>query len=106
MWCATYKAYPCSSQEELFRWYIVLYLMSQFFFTKSRDDKNYHIAKQHIAARPSKTYKCKLCHAEFLGFHALHQHKNNQHGTQIGFGASIIDVDDIVGDADDQGLRE
>ena len=33
------------------------------FFTKSRDDLNYHIAKQHSAAGPSKTYKCTLCYA-------------------------------------------
>ena len=76
------------------------------FFTKSRDDLNYHIAKQHSAAGPSKTYKCKLCYAEFPGFYALRQHKNTQHGTQIGFGARNIDVEDIVGDVDDQSLRE
>ena len=76
------------------------------FFTKSRNDLNYHIAKQHSAAGPSKTYKCNLCHAEFPGFYALRQHKKTQHGTQIGFGASNIDVEDIVGDVDDQGLRE
>ena len=55
------------------------------FSTKSRDYLNYHIAKQHSAAGPSKTYKCKLCHVEFPGFVALRQHKNTQHGTQIGF---------------------
>ena len=76
------------------------------FFTKSRDDLNYHIAKQHSATGPSKTYKYKLCHAEFPGFYALRQHKNRQHGKQIGFGASNIDVEDIVGDVDDQSLRE
>ena len=75
------------------------------FFTKSRDDLNYHIAKQHSAAGPSITYKCKLCHPEFTGFYALRQHENTQHGTQIGFGASSIDVEDIVGDVDDQSLR-
>ena len=53
-----------------------------------------------------KTYKCKLCHAEIPGFYALRQHKSIQHGTQIGFGASNIDVEDIVGDVDDQSLRE
>ena len=74
--------------------------------TKSRVDLNYHIAKQHSAAGPSKTYKCKLCHADFPGFYALRQHKNNQHGKQIGFGASNIDVEDIVGDVDGQSLRE
>ena len=76
------------------------------FFTKSRDDLNYHIAKQHSAAGPSKTYKCKLCHAEFPGFFGLRQHEDSQHGTQIGFGASNIDVEDIKGDVDDQSLRE
>ena len=76
------------------------------FSTKSRDDINYHIAKQHSAAGPSKTYKCKLCHAEFPGFYALRQHKNTQHGKQIGFGASNIDVEEIVGDVDDRNLRE
>ena len=76
------------------------------FSTKSRDDLNYHIAKQHSAAGPSKTYKCNLCHAEFPGFYALRQHKNTQHGKQIGFAASNIDVEDIMGDVDDQSLRE
>ena len=76
------------------------------FSTKSRDQLNYHIAKQHSAAGPSKTYKCKLCHQDFTGFYALRQHKNTQHGKQIGFGASNIDVEDIVGDVDNQSLRE
>ena len=76
------------------------------FSTKSSDDLNYHIAKQHSAAGPSKTNKCNLCHAEFPGFYALRQHKNTQHGKQVGFGASNIDVEDIVRDVDDQSLRE
>ena len=38
--------------------------------------------------------------------YALCQHKNTQHGTQIGFVANNIDVEDIVGDVDDQSLRE
>ena len=76
------------------------------FSTLSQDDLNCHIAKQHSAAGASKTYKCKLRLAEFPGFYALRQHKNAQHGTQIGFGASKIDVEDIVGDVDDQSLRE
>ena len=76
------------------------------FSTLSQDDLNYHIAKQHSAAGPSKAYKCNLCYAEFPGFYALRQHKKTQHGTQIGFGASNIDVEDIMGDVDDQGLRD
>ena len=74
--------------------------------TKSRDELNYHIAKQHSGAGPSKTYKSKLCHADFSGFYALRQHKNTHHGLQFGFGANNIGVEDIVGDVDDQSLRE
>ena len=76
------------------------------FFTKSGDDSNYHIAKNYSAPSSSNLYKCKLCHAEFPGFYALCQHKNTQHGTQIEFGASNIDVEDIVRNVDDQSLRE
>ena len=76
------------------------------FFTKSRYGLNYHNAKKHSVPRPSITYKCKLCYAEFTGFYALRQHKNTQHGTQIGFGANNFDVEDIVGAVDDQSWRE
>ena len=76
------------------------------FFTKSKDDLNYQIVKKHSVPRPSITYECKLCYADFPGFYALRQHKNTQHGTQVGFGASNIDVEDIVGDVDDQRSRE
>ena len=76
------------------------------FSTKSRSDLSYHVAKKHNAPRPSIEYKCKLCHADVPGFFALRQHKNTQHGAQIVFGASNIDVEDIVRDVDDQSLRE
>ena len=76
------------------------------FSTKSQNDLHYHIAKKHGVPNPDITFKCKLWYAEIPGFHALPQHKNTQHGTQIGFGASDFDVEDIVGDVDDHGLRE
>ena len=76
------------------------------FSTKLRDGLNYHSAEQHSATAHSKTYKCKLCHAEFPGFCALRQHKITQHGKQFGFGASNMDVENIVVDVDDQSLIE
>ena len=76
------------------------------FSTKSRNDLNYHYATKHSFPTPSITYKCQLCHTELTGFYALRQHKNTQHGTKIGFGPSDNNVEDIVGDVDDQSLRE
>ena len=77
-----------------------------FFSTKSRGDINYHIAKKHSVPSFSITYKCKLCHAGFPVFYALRQNKNTQHGPQIGFGSKNIYVEVIVGDVDDQSVRE
>ena len=76
------------------------------FCTKSGDDLNHHIAKKHSIPRTSITFKCKLCHAEFPGFYPVRQHKNTQRRTQIGFGATNTDVEDIVGDVEDHRLRE
>ena len=74
--------------------------------TKSQSDLNYHIANKHSAPKPDITFKCKLCYAEFPGFNALCQQRNTRHGPQMGFRASNIYVEDIVGDVDDQSLRE
>ena len=76
------------------------------FFTKSQNDLNYHIARKHSAPKHDITFKCKLCYAEFPGLYALRQHRNTQQGSQMGFKASSIDVEDIAGDVEDQSLRE
>ena len=76
------------------------------FSTKLQSDLFYHIAKKHSVPQSSKTYNCKLCRAEFPGFFALRQHKNTQHGTKMGLGASDILVDVLLGVVDDRSLRE
>ena len=43
--------------------------------------------------------------SRLLCFTSTQKH-GTQHGTQIAFGVSNIDVDDIVGDVDDQSLTE
>ena len=76
------------------------------FSTKSKNDLNYHIAKKHSAPKPEVTFMCKLCFQEFSGFYALRQHRNTQHGTQIGSETRDVDVEHIVGDVEDHRLRE
>ena len=76
------------------------------FLQKSQNDLNHHFAKQHSAPKPDVTFKCKLCYQEFPGFYALHQHRNTQHGMQIGSRTRDVDVEHIVGYVDDHSLRE
>ena len=76
------------------------------FSTKSQNDLNYDIAKKHSAPKPDITFKCKLCCQEFPEFYALRQHRNTQHGMQVGLGTRNMDVEHIVGDVKDHRLRK
>ena len=76
------------------------------FFTKSQNDLKYHIAKKHSAPKSDVTFKCKVCFQDFPGFYALRQHRNTQHGMQIGSGTRDVDVEPLVGDVEDHSLRE
>ena len=73
------------------------------FFTKSRDDLNYHAAKKHATPRVKNTRKCKICFKEFSGFYALRQHKTSEHGFQMK--SAEFDVSNLFED-DDADLKE
>ena len=70
------------------------------FSTKSQNDLNYHFAETHSAQKLDVTFKCKLCYQEFPGFYALRQHRNTEHGMQIGSVTRDVDVEHIVGDVE------
>ena len=52
------------------------------------------------------TFKCKLCYQQFPEIYALRQHRNTQHGMQIGSGTRDVNVKHIVGVVEDHRLRE
>ena len=76
------------------------------FSTKSQSDLKYHIAKKHSAPNLVVTFNCKLCYQAFPGFYALRQHKNTQHGMQIGTETRDVKLEHKVGDVEDHSLRE
>ena len=61
---------------------------------------------KYSVPKPDVTFKCKSCFQEFLGSYALRQHRNAQHGMQIGSGTRDVDVEHKVGDVEDHRLRE
>ena len=72
----------------------------------SQNPKTIWVTTLHSAPKPDVTFKCKLCFQAFPGFYALRQHRNTQHGMQIGSGTRDADVEHIVGDVEDHSLRE
>ena len=105
MWYPNYKKQYSTSQEKMFNWNTIMYPMPQY-LQNCQNDLNYHIAKKHGASKFDITIKCKLCYQEFPWFLALRQHRNTQHGMQIGSGTRDVDVEHIVGDVEDHSLRE
>ena len=76
------------------------------FFRKSQSDLNYHFAKKHSAPKLDVSFKCKLCYKEIPGFYALREHRNTQHGMQIGSRTIDVDVEHIIRAVEDHRLRE
>ena len=76
------------------------------FCRKPQNDLIYFIAEKHSIPKPEVTFKCKLCYQRFLGFYALRQHRNTQHGMQIGSRTTDVNVVHIVGDFENHSLRE
>ena len=76
------------------------------FSTKSRSDLNYDFAKKHSARKPDVIFKCTFCYQQLPGLYALRQHRNPQHGMQIGSGTRDVDLEHKVGDVEDSRLRE
>ena len=76
------------------------------FSAKFQNDLHYHIAKMHSAPKLDVMFQCNLCYQEFPGFYALRQRRNTQHGIQIGSRTKDVYVEHIVGDVEDQRMRE
>ena len=72
------------------------------------EDCGTQITKLNLARHKKRCYQetNQLCYLEFRGFYASRQHRNSQHGMQIASGTRDVDVEHIVGNVEDQRLRE
>ena len=67
---------------------------------------NYHIAKEHSNATARVGRKCKLCDEDFHRFYKVREHKRKEHGAQRGSRDQNVDVAHVMGDVDDNSLKE
>ena len=65
------------------------------FSIKSQNYLNYSAPKFDV------TFKCNVCYYEIPRSYALRQHRNTQHGMQIGSRTRDVDVEHNVGDIED-----
>ena len=76
------------------------------FFTKPRDDLNYHIAKKHSAAEPKNNHTCKECNNEFPSFYSLRHHKQRYHTAELTSNGEKADMQSLADAGDDKSLEE
>ena len=56
------------------------------FYTKKKEDLNYHLAKHHATKDIKLSTMCTVCLEEFPSFYSLQQHKRRKHGTSTKVG--------------------
>ena len=56
------------------------------FYTKRKEDLNYHLAKHHAPQEKKLSTVCTICLEEFPSFYSLQQHKRRKHGTSTKVG--------------------
>ena len=59
----------------------------QHFYTKRKEDLNYHLGKHHAPQDEKLNTVCTICLEEFPSFYSLQRHKRRKHGTSTKVGA-------------------
>ena len=76
------------------------------FPTVSGAEMNYYFAKKHSKATARVVYSCKKCDKYFHSFYNLREHKRKEHVSQRSPRAQNVDVAHVMGDVDDNSLKE
>ena len=63
-------------------------------------------AKKHSKANARVVHELKLCNKNFHSFYLLRQHKRKEHGARRGSIAHTVDVTQLMGDVDDNRLKD
>ena len=66
----------------------------------------YHIAKNYSKATARVVHECRICDKDFHSFFLLRENKLKGHGAQRSSGAQKVDVTQLMGDVDDNSLKE
>ena len=64
---------------------------------------NCQIAKKHSAQKSDVAFKCKFCHEEFPGFHAIRQRRKNQPGFPIK--SADVELNDFINNMNHMDLK-
>ena len=67
------------------------------YYTKSKEEMGYHVAKKHAQPSSKKSTLCPPCEQEFPSYYSLQQHRRKEHGIkQRKSSDTVADLNKIV----------
>ena len=76
------------------------------FYTKNKDEMNYHVAKKHAPASSKQSTVCSSCEQEFASYYSLQQHRRKEHGAkQRKPSDTVADLNKIVEEEGEDGKK-
>ena len=76
------------------------------FYTKNKDEMNYHVAKKHAPPSSKQSTVCSSCEQEFPSYYSLQQHRRKEHGVkQRKPSDTVADLNKIVEDEGEDGEK-
>ena len=76
------------------------------FYTKNKDEMNYHVAKKHAPASSKQSTVYSSCVQEFPSYYSLQQHRRKEHGAkQRKPSDTVADLNKIVEDEGEDGEK-
>ena len=79
------------------------------FYTKSKEEMGYHVAKKHAQPSSKQSTVCSSCEQEFPSYYSLQQHRRKEHGAkQRKTSDTVADLNKIVEEEgeNDEKLKE
>ena len=74
------------------------------FYTKSKEEMGYHVAKKHAEPSSKQSTICPSCEQEFPSYYSLQQHRRKEHGAkQRKPSDTVADLNKIVEEEGENG---
>ena len=81
-------------------------MFQSHFYTKNKDEMNYHVAKKYAPASSKQSTVCSSCEQDFPSYYSLQQHRRKEHGAkQRKPSDTVADLNKIVEDEGEDGEK-
>ena len=76
------------------------------FYTKSKEEISYHVAKKHAETSSKQSTVCPSCEQEFASYYSLQQHRRKEYGAkQRKPSDTVADLNKIVEEKGENGEK-